>query len=117
MIKHPRAAGRDQSPRHGLHVQHVGVVQSAVIIPAVDHDLMTDGGSGISLSRAGSGAARFGFGPSVGGEIKATKEIVYVAFALISDETPVAFGLIRAAGEEEKFRLAMMTPALQVGSW
>ena len=49
MSTQPRAAGRDQSPRHGLHVQHVGVVQNAAaaITPAVDHNLMTDGGSGI----------------------------------------------------------------------
>ena len=117
MTPHPRAAGRDQSPRHGLHVQHVGVAQIAVSKPAVDQDLMTDGGSGISTSRAGSGAARFGFGPSVGGEIEATKEIVIAVFALISDETPVAFGFVRCAGEEEKLGLSMMTPALQIVSW
>ena len=65
---------------------------------------MSDGRGGVTTSRAGSGAARFGFGPRVGGEIEATKEIVVDVLALISDETSVAFGFIRAAGEEEKFR-------------
>ena len=109
------ATSRDQSPRHSLHVQHVCVVQMLAITPAVDHDLMSDGRSGILTSGAGSGAACFGFGPSIVGEIEAAKEIVPAALALISDETPVGF--IRVTGEEEKFRLTMMTPASQTGSW
>ena len=84
---------------------------------------MTHGGSGIVASRGGSGAARFGFGPSVGGEIEATKEIVPAAFPLISDKTRLPVFeryFIREACEaceEDKFRLAMMTPASQAGSW
>ena len=100
----------------------MSVVQIEATFSAVDHDLMSDGGSGVATSWVGSGAARFGFGPSVGGKVVATKDIVavvgcYIFFALISNKTTVAFSFIRSAGEEKKFLLSMMTPALQSGSW
>ena len=81
----------------------------------MDHNMITDCCNRIRLSRAWTIAICFRFGPSVGGEIQAAKQIVLVSDCVACDQTS-SFSFCDT-GKKEQFRLTMMTPALQAASW